>query len=202
LAAFLLRGMSGLADRYVRGCKQAKGCDNRGVKTRLTGLLLMLCALGGCGYHAAGTATHIPANVRTMAVPIFTSKAQAYGTETAFTAAVVRELNARTKLNVVGADKGDADAVLHGTIVSQAATPLTYDTATGRSSSYLVSVTVALVLTARDGHELYRNDSITVRQQYQTSEDMASFIAEGPAAVERAAKELAAAVVSDMLESY
>ena len=202
MAAFLLRGRSGLEDRYARGFKQAKGCDNRGVKVRLTGLLAMLIVLAGCGYHVAGSATHIPANVRTVAVPIFASKAQAYGTETKFTDAVVRELNARTKLRVLTKDGGDADAVLRGTILSQAATPLTYDTTTGRSSSYLVTVTVSVVLTARDGHELYRNDKLTFRQQYQTSEDMASFMPEGPAAVERAAKDFAAAVVSDMLESY
>ncbi len=61
--------------------------------------------LAGCGYHQVGAASHIPANVRTLGVPIFVSKVQAYNTETAFTQAVVRELNTRTNYRVVtGAD--------------------------------------------------------------------------------------------------
>ena len=39
----------------------------------------------GCGYHQAGAAAHVPANVRTLAVPIFVSKVQAFNTETVFT---------------------------------------------------------------------------------------------------------------------
>ena len=61
-------------------------------------ILCCLLALTGCGYHTAGSATHIPANVRTLAVPVFATHAQAYHTEMALTQAVVRELNTRTRL--------------------------------------------------------------------------------------------------------
>ncbi len=84
--------------------------------------------LAGCGYHQAGAATHVPPNVRTLAVPIFVSKVQAYNTETVFTRAVVRELSTRTNYRVLtGANGGDADAVLRGTIVAETVSPLTYD---------------------------------------------------------------------------
>src|SRR5690348_17062098 len=79
--------------------------------------LLLLTALTGCGYHQAGSATHIPANVRTLAVPIFATKVQAYNTEMSFTQAVVRELNTRTRYRVLTSDTEDADATLRGTIV-------------------------------------------------------------------------------------
>ena len=184
------------------------------MKLRLTGLSLLsvtLAALGsmlvcgltlGCGYHTAGSATHVPADVRTMAVPIFVNKTQAYQTEFVFTGAVIHELNARTKYEITTADHADADATLHGTILSQSIAPLTYDTATGQSSSYLVTVTAAVVLTARDGRVLYSNSNLTFRQQYQSTQDLASFIQEDSPAVNRMAKEFAAAVVSDMLESF
>src|ERR1700722_15226966 len=58
---------------------------------------MCLTLFSGCGYHQAGAATHLPANVRTLAVPIFASKVQAYNTEVAFTQAVVHELNLRTR---------------------------------------------------------------------------------------------------------
>jgi hypothetical protein len=163
-------------------------------------LALSLCATG-CGYHAVGSAVHVPANVRTLAVPIFQSKVQAYKTETVFTEAVVRELNTRTKYRVLTSGT-DADATLHGTILTQTIAPLTYDSTSGQTSSYLVTVTAQVVLTARDGKVLYRNDAFAWREQYQSTQDLSGFIQEDGAAVRRMAHDFGQAVVSDMLESF
>src|SRR5271154_5947240 len=151
--------------------------------------LLLATTLTGCGYHQAGSATHIPADVRTLAVPIFATHAQAYHTEMAFTQATIRELNTRTKYQIINSDSPDADATLRGTILTQTVTPLTYDSTTGQSSSYLVSITAKVVLTAHDGHVLYRNDSILYREQYQSTQDLSSFINEEGYAAHRVARE-------------
>jgi outer membrane lipopolysaccharide assembly protein LptE/RlpB len=164
--------------------------------------LLLVTTLSGCGYHQAGSATHIPANVRTLAVPIFATRAQAYHTEMAFTQATIRELNTRTKYRILNADSDSADATLHGTILTQTIAPLTYDASTGQSSSYLVTITAKVLLTAHDGHILYRNDSILYREQFQSTQDLSSFIQEDGYAVKRVAREFAQAIVSDMLESF
>lgn len=164
--------------------------------------LCLLLALAGCGYHQAGSATHVPANVRTLAVPIFTTQAQAFHTEMAFTQAVIRELNTRTRYRILNSASPDADATLTGTILSQTVAPLTYDASTGQSSSYLLSITAKVVLTAHDGRVLYRNDRILYREQYQSTQDLNGFIQEDNAAVNRVAKDFAQAVVSDMLESF
>ena len=164
--------------------------------------LLLLTALTGCGYHQAGSATHIPANVRTMAVPIFATKAQAYRTEMAFTQAVVRELNTRTHYTILNSESPNADATLRGTILSQSVAPLTYDATTGQTSSYLVAITAKVVLTAHDGRVLYQNDSITFREQYQSTQDLTGFIQEDSPAIRRVARDFAQAIVSDMLESF
>jgi outer membrane lipopolysaccharide assembly protein LptE/RlpB len=169
---------------------------------RLLTLLLLLATLTGCGYHQAGSATHIPANVRTLAVPIFTTRTQAFHTEMAFTQATIRELNTRTRYRIVNSDTADADAVLTGTILSQTVAPLTYDATTGQSSSYLLSITAKVVLTARDGHVLYRNDAILYREQYQSTQDLSGFIQEDSAAVRRVARDFAQSLVSDMLQSF
>jgi outer membrane lipopolysaccharide assembly protein LptE/RlpB len=158
--------------------------------------------LTGCGYHQAGSATHIPADVRTLAVPIFATHAQAYHTEMAFTQATIGELNTRTKYHILNTDTDSADATLHGTILTQSIAPLTYDATTGQSSSYLVSITAKVVLTAHDGHILYRNDSILYREQFQSTQDLSGFIQEDGYAVRRVAREFAHAIVSDMLESF
>src|SRR5580698_3446353 len=82
-------------------------------------LITSLLLLVGCGYHSVGSATHIPGNVHSIAVPVFATHAQAYHTEMALTQAVVRELNTRTRYRVLTSDTGDADAVLRGTILTQ-----------------------------------------------------------------------------------
>ena len=164
--------------------------------------LLLVTALTGCGYHQAGSATHIPANIRTLAVPIFATNAQSYHTEMAFTQAVIRELNTRTKYQILNKDSDSADATLHGTILTQKVDPLTYDATTGQTSSYLVSITAKVVLTDHDGRVLYRNDSILYREQFQSTQDFNSFIQEDGYAVHRVAREFAQAIVSDMLESF
>jgi len=164
------------------------------------GLVLLLA---GCGYHQVGAAAHIPMNVRTLGVPIFASKVQAYNTETVFSEAVVRELNTRTNYRVVtGAAADQADAVLKGTIVTETVVPLTYDSTSGQTSSYLVNITASVQLVSHDGTVLYKNDAFAWREQYQSTEDFSGFVQEDGAAVQRMAKDFAEALVSGMLESF
>jgi outer membrane lipopolysaccharide assembly protein LptE/RlpB len=158
--------------------------------------------LAGCGYHTAGSATHIPSSVRTIAVPVFATHAQAFHTEMAFTQAVIRELNTRTKYRVLAAASADADATLSGTILTQTSIPLTYDSTSGETSSYLVTITAKVVLAAADGHVLYQNDAFSYREQYQSTQDLSGSIREDPAAVNRLARDFAQALVGDMLESF
>ena len=164
-------------------------------------LVAPLLLLTGCGYHSVGSATHLPSNVRTLAVPAFTTRAQAFHTEFAFTQAVVRELNTRTKYHILNADQ-DADATLRGTILSETSAPLTYDSSSGQTSSYLITITAKVVLTARDGRILYQNDALPFREQYQSTQDVSTFIQEDGPAVQRLARDFAQAVVSAVLESY
>ncbi|WP_263365063.1 LPS assembly lipoprotein LptE [Edaphobacter bradus] len=164
--------------------------------------LLLLTTLTGCGYHQAGSATHLPPNVATVGVPVFATHVQAYRTEMAFTQAVVHELNTRTRYRVLTSDTADADATLRGTILSETIAPLTYDATTSQSSSYMVTVTAKVVLTERDGRVLYENDAITFREQYQSTQDLNGFIQEGSPAITRMSRDFAQAVVSDLLESF
>lgn len=173
---------------------------------RRIGLLLLslaLPALAGCGYHQVGSAAHLPANVRTLYVPVFTTRAQAFHTEMAFTQAVIREFNTRTQYRIVTTDPGnDADAILRGTILSQVASPLTFDSSSGQTSSYLITVTARVVLTDRAGKVLYQNDAMAYREQYQSTQDLSGFIQEDGPAVKRIARDFAQALVSDILESF
>ena len=159
-----------------------------------------LLAITGCGYHTLGAATHLSPEVRTLAVPQFATRTEAYHTETVMTQAVIREFATRTRLHVTPSSSGDPDAVLRGTILQQTITPLTYNTTTQQSSSYLVTIVIAVTLTAHDGRVLYQNKNYVFRQQYQSTTDLASFIDESPAAEERLSRDFARALVADVIE--
>ncbi|MGD0681001.1 MAG: LPS assembly lipoprotein LptE [Terracidiphilus sp.] len=161
-----------------------------------------LLGLAGCGYHTLGAATHLPAGVQTLAVPIFATHTEAYHTETVLTQAVIREFATRTRLRVTPDASGDPDAVLHGTILKETLVPLTYNSSTQQSSSFLITVVVSVTLTGRDGKVLYENKNYVYRQQYQSTTDLASYIEENPAAMERLSREFARQLVADVLEGF
>jgi outer membrane lipopolysaccharide assembly protein LptE/RlpB len=165
-------------------------------------LLVPFFALSGCGYHTLGSASHLPPDVRTLSVPVFSTRTETYGVEAALTDAVIREFEARSKFRATPSSSADADAVLHGIIVKEIVSPLTYNSATQQSSSFLITLIVSVKLTARDGRVLYDNKNYTFRQQYQSTTDLPTFIQEDPAAVQRIAREFARQLVADVLEGF
>jgi outer membrane lipopolysaccharide assembly protein LptE/RlpB len=172
------------------------------MRKTILGAAMLLLSATGCGYHTLGAATHLPAGVHTLSVPEFSTLTENYRTETLMTQAVIREFAARTKLRVTPNTDGDPDAVLTGTILQQAALPLTYNTSTQQSSSYLVTIVAAVTLKDRDGKVLYENKNYVFRQQYQSTTDLPTFLDESPAAVERLSRDFARALVADVLESF
>ncbi|MGA7573604.1 MAG: LptE family protein [Terriglobales bacterium] len=167
-----------------------------------------LAALGaglaatGCGYHTAGNAVQLPQNIRTIAIPGFVSQSQTFRIEQLLTDAVVREFNARTQYHVIHGTKGDADAVLKATVLSASATPLAYDSQTGRAASALVTVNIQVTLTDRQGKVLFQNPSYLFHDQYELSRDLPSFFQEDSPAVDRLSRDFARTLVANILEAY
>jgi hypothetical protein len=135
-------------------------------------------------------------------VPVFATRTEAYHTETAMTDAVIREFAARTRFRVTPSEGGDPDAVLHGTILKETVAPLTYNSSTQQSSSFLITLEVSVTLNGRDGKVLYENKNYVYRQQYQSTTDLPTFLQENPAAVERLSREFARQLVADVLEGF
>jgi outer membrane lipopolysaccharide assembly protein LptE/RlpB len=165
-------------------------------------LTASLAAISGCGYHTLGAATHLPLDVRTLSVPLFASKTDTYHTETVMTDAVIREFAARSRFRVTPDANPDADAVLHGTLLKEAVSPLTYNAGTQESSSFLITIVASVSLTGRDGKVLYENKNYVYREQFQSTTDLATFIQENPAAVNRLSRNFARQLVADVLEGF
>jgi outer membrane lipopolysaccharide assembly protein LptE/RlpB len=165
-------------------------------------LATSLAAATGCGYHTLGAATHLPPDVHTLAIPVFATHTEFNRIEATMTAAVIREFATRTRLRITPDASGDADAVLHGTILKETVAPLTYNAVTQQSSSFLITVVASVTLTSRDGKVLYQNDNYVFRQQYQSTSDLPTFLEEDPAAIDRLSREFARALVADVLEGF
>jgi outer membrane lipopolysaccharide assembly protein LptE/RlpB len=169
------------------------------VSLALTTLLLGLAA---CGYHTVGASAHLPPGTKTLSIPVFATRTNSNRTEAEMTTAVIREFATRTHLRVTPSESADADATLHGTILSQTVAPLTYNSQTQQSSSFLITMVVSVTLNARDGRVLYENKNYVFRQQYQATTDLPSFLDESPAAVDRLSRDFARTLVADVLESF
>ncbi len=162
----------------------------------------VLLLLSGCGYHTLGAATHLPADVKTLSVPVFANRTTFNGTNTAMTEAVIREFATRTRLRVTPREDDGADAVVQGTIVNEGVKPLTFNSATDQSSSFVITVVVSVTVTARDGRVLYSNPNYVFREQYQATTNLPLFVEENPAAVERLSRNFARQLVADVLEGF
>ncbi|MGA7634084.1 MAG: LPS assembly lipoprotein LptE [Terriglobales bacterium] len=155
----------------------------------------------GCGYHRVG-AGDLPQNIHSIAIPDFVSHSQTFRVEQVLTDAVVREFNARTQYHVVHEANGDADAVLKATVLSASATPLAYDSQTGRAVSALVTVSIQVTLSDRQGKVLFENPAYLFHDQYEISRDLPSFFQEDSPAVDRLSRDFAHTLVANILEAY
>ncbi|MBZ5548275.1 MAG: hypothetical protein LAO22_10055 [Acidobacteriia bacterium] len=155
-----------------------------------------------CGYHTVGHTIALPQNVHTIAIPGFVSQSQTFRIEQRLTDAVVREFNARTQFHVIHEAQTDADAVLKGTVLAASATPVAYDSKTGRAASALVTVSIQVTLTDRQGKVLFQNPSYLFHEQYELSRDLTSFFEEDSPAVDRLSRDFARTLVANILEAY
>jgi outer membrane lipopolysaccharide assembly protein LptE/RlpB len=171
---------------------------------RWPALLVMAVSLAGsgCGYHTVGHTVQLPENIRTIAIPGFVSHSQTFRVEQVLTEAVVREFNTRTKFHIVHDERAEADAVLKGTVLSASAAPLAYDTTTGRAASALVTVSMQVTLTDRNGKVIFQNPSYLFHEQYELSRDLPSFFEEDSPAMSRLARDFAHTLVANILEEY
>jgi len=165
-------------------------------------LLVTLLLCTSCGYHTAGHAVQLPETVKTIAVPPFKNETPTYRIEQMLTASVAREFTIRTHYRIVSNPGDEADATLAGTVLSTTASPLAYDTSSGRAASVLVVVSMKVALSDRNGKVLYQNPAYLFREQYEVSQDLQSFFEEDSPALRRLSQDFARTLVSNILEGF
>jgi len=165
-------------------------------------LLLVSVSAAGCGYHVVGHDSTLPEGWKTIAIPALKNNTTQYRIEQTFTEAIVHEFISRTKYRVVQ-NEAEADGVLHGEVLSIETTPLLFDATTGEVTTMLVTVRVKVDLVdSKTKAPVYQNKDMMFRQQYQISSNVQSFFQEESPALKRMAHDLAAQIVSNVLENF
>jgi outer membrane lipopolysaccharide assembly protein LptE/RlpB len=164
--------------------------------------LLAIVLLPACGYHTSAHSAHLPDNVKTIAIPSFVNQTQTFRIEQVLTGAVVREMTTRTRYQLLHEAGESADATLRGIVLSTSTSPLAYDSKTGRATSVLVTISMKVTLTGRDGKVLFENPSYLFHEQYEVSRELSSFFEEDSPAMERLSRDFARTLVSSILEAF
>jgi outer membrane lipopolysaccharide assembly protein LptE/RlpB len=176
-------------------------CGNFGARLILVACVAALVC-GGCGYHVAGRAAHLPSEWQTIAIPAFKNDTTRYRIEQRFTQAVIREFITRTKYRVVQ-DMSSADAVLTGEVVSIDTNPVLFEATTGQVTTMLVTVhTKVQLVDNKTQKPAYKNDDMVFRDEYQISSNVNTFFEEQDPALDRMSRDMASRLVSDVLENF
>ena len=146
--------------------------------------------------------SRLPSDWHTIAVPAFKNDTTRYRIEQKMTEAVIREFIARTKYRIVQ-DQNNADAVLHGEVLSVETTPMLFNATTGEVTTMLVVVhTKVQLVDARTQKPVYHMDDMTFRAEYQISTGVRCFVEERDPALERMSRDFASKLVANVLEKF
>jgi outer membrane lipopolysaccharide assembly protein LptE/RlpB len=183
-------------------CREAGGEIGAMKRRMISAMMVAALWIAGCGYHVAGRTNSLPKSIHVIAVPALENKTTSYRIEQRLTTATVHEFLAKTSYHVVP-DPANADAVLHGKVLSLEAAPLLFDTTSGRATTMLVTVKCEITFEEREtGKILYHTDNFVFRNQYEISTDVKSFFEEQDPALERLAQDFAVRLVAAVTENY
>ena len=192
-------------------CRSKPGTYDSVLTAQMCAVILVIVALGGCGYHIAGKSDSLPKSIHVIAVPALENKTASYRIEQRLTSATVHEFLAKTRYRVVP-NPANADAVLRGKVLSLEAVPLLFDTKTGRATAMLVTVKCEITFEEREsGKILYHSDNFLFRNQYEISVNInnptdptsvRNFFDEQDPALERLAQDFATRLVAAVIENY
>lgn len=169
----------------------------RAVRVLLASLAVALVS-GGCGYSLR---TSLPPGIKSVHVPVLENKTAEPGIEDfitqALTQAVVQSARVRIARNAQ-----EADAILSGSIVVYRLAALSFDRSANVTSYRLV---IGLDLTFKDLKQdkiLWKQDRIEERADFLVAGQVTQTLARENQAVQRAAVDVARAIVSFAFEGF
>lgn len=174
---------------------------------RALSVALGAAASGACGYSLAGRGSFLPANIRSIAIPVFANRTPYLTVEQMFTEKVRVEFQSRGSYSVQPAEPG-ADGVVRGEIIAINAAPVGYNDQQ-LASRYRFTVTVSVKFDdVSQKKTLWENGALSFSDEYDlasrnsASLDVTAFLEQERAAIDRLSTDFAKSVVSAILEAF
>jgi hypothetical protein len=150
----------------------------------------------------AGRGDRLPADIKTIAIPMFTNSTRQFRIEQRVTAALAREFIERTKYQI-SSDPALADAVIKGEIKDVRSGVIAYDSVTGRATTLQVQVTARVDLIDQHSKKtVFSNSNYVFREEYQVSQNPSALFEEQNPALDRLSRDLARTLVTEILENF
>lgn len=161
-------------------------------------LLCSLLILSACGYHMAGTGSHLTPNMKSVFIPVFENKTMEPIVEEEITPAVIREFLQDGRIEV--ADSSRADMVLKGSIVSYKETPVSIEIIDNFQNvrEYRITITTHLILLKNNSLSLWEKD-ITSTAEYAVDSNVMKTRVEKLKALREIARNLSEEAADRML---
>ena len=160
-----------------------------------------------CGYSLAGRGSFLPDYIRTLGIPLFANRTPYLTVEQLFTEKVRIEFQGRGRYAVQPTEAG-ADGIVRGEIIGIAAAPVGF-TAQQLATRYRFTVTVSVKFDdATQKKTLWENPALSFSDEYDLASrnslggDVASFLEQERAAIDRLSSDFAKSVVSAILEAF
>ncbi len=113
-----------------------------------------------------------------------------------------KEFISRSRYRIVS-DPQTADAVLNGIVINYVSYATVADPVTGRATAVDLRVYLKVTLTERaTGKVLFTRPSLEVRERYEVSTDPRTYLDESDSALDRASRQVAAALVAEILSNF
>jgi outer membrane lipopolysaccharide assembly protein LptE/RlpB len=167
---------------------------------RLAGAVMLAVALAvsGCGYSLRPS---LPANIKTVHVPVLQNRTQEPGIEDFVTQALTQALVTSGAARIASSREA-ADGVLEGAIVGYSLTSLAFDRAVN-ATQYRLQLALALTLKdRRTGDVIWKADRIEDRADFPVSGQVTQTLIREQDAVRRAAVDISRAIISFAFEGF
>jgi hypothetical protein len=149
-----------------------------------------------------GRGDRLPADIKTIAIPVFTNSTRQFKIEQRVSTAVTREFIERTKFQI-STDPSAADAVLKGEIKDVRSGAIAFDQTTGRATTLQIQVTAKVDLIDQHSKKtVFSNHNYIFREEYQVSQNPATIFEEQDPALSRLSRDLARSLVTEILENF
>ncbi len=164
------------------------------------GAVAVCLAAAGCGYHFSERSDAIPAELRTVVIPLWSNVTAEPGLEAIFTNAMVKQFATRGWLDPVKA--GEADTILEGKIETVDVQPVSFSSAAIELEDRVSVVASVTLKRKKDQSVLWSSSRLTGSEVYDSTPDFNVNLRNREQALRKVATDMAAVVHEQIFQVY